>query len=66
MKNSTGELPFSSGRRIESRLARELDFDLLNEQRTLSPSERLEMFLRHSRQMARLQTAGESLRPSQV
>lgn len=68
-----GGLPFSvraplraSRRRTESRLASELDLDLLNEQRALSPSERLEMFLRHSRQMAQLQTAGEALRPRRV
>jgi DNA-damage-inducible protein J len=68
-----GGLPFSvrtppraAGRRIESRLAKELDLDLLDEHRALSPTERLNMFLTHSRQMAQLQTAGEALRPSRT
>ncbi len=69
-----GGLPFSvrskrrvpAGRRRESRLANELDLDLLNEHRALSPTERLNVFLTHSRQMAQLQAAGEALRPSQA
>lgn len=67
-----GGLPFSvrnpqraGGRRRESRLANALDLELLDEQRSLSPTERLGMFLRHSRQMAQLQDAGEALRSSQ-
>jgi addiction module RelB/DinJ family antitoxin len=66
-----GGLPFSvrskravpGGRRRPSRLANELDLDLLNEHRALSPTERLNVFLAHSRQMAQLQAAGEALRP---
>ena len=68
-----GGLPFSvrskrhrahAGRPHESRLAVELDLELLDEHRALSPAERLDVFLSHSRQMAQLQTAGEALRPS--
>lgn len=63
-------LPFSvrskrsvpAGRRVESRLATELDLNLLDEHRALSPSERLDVFLTHSRQLAQLQAAGEALR----
>jgi DNA-binding transcriptional LysR family regulator len=50
------------GRRQKSRLADELDLDLLNEHRALSPTERLNLFLTHCRQMAQLQAAGEALR----
>jgi hypothetical protein len=68
-----GGLPFSVrskqhrahvGRPNGSRLAVELDFELLDEHRALSPAERLDLFLSHNRQMAQLQTAGEALRPS--
>ena len=69
-----GGLPFSvhskrrvpASRRRKSRLANEMDLDLLNEHRALSPTERLNAFLTHSRQMAQLQAAGEALRPSQA
>lgn len=49
-------------RRGESRLAKELDIELLLEHRALTPSERLAAFLTHSRQIAQLQEAGEALR----
>lgn len=67
---SPGSNMFQKGRRpsvrssgtLSSSLANELDLDLLNEHRALSPRQRLELFLSHNRRIAELQAAGETLR----
>src|SRR5262245_55557082 len=56
----------AGARSTDSRLAKELDLDLLIEHRALTTGERLAAFLAHSRQIARLQDAGELLRQQPI